>query len=339
MKLIKDLTQKPAIFNFLSVCVTFFMLLGCSDDDQVSLPFNKTPGNGEFFRLKDFGQVDVIPENRQVRVLVRVTDSIGFGVTDLKKTDFEVLENNIDKVNDVEANTKIDPDSIPFTIKTVLLLDVSSSVEGKIGEIKTAVKELIQAKVADQEFAIYTFDSKVELVSEFTSNTTDLLSAVNALEETGLDASTNLYRGIIEASKAWEDNISIDRIEEGSMIVFTDGKHNADPGIQVGDAINAIGEKSVFVAALDGPNLDEPTLVDIAGAENRYLFASDVSGLANVFLDIQDKILTQSKSIYYITYTSPISVPGTQNLKIFIQDNRNPGPDCMVEKAFSTNGF
>ena len=338
MKLIKDLTQKPA--NYLVfVFVTLLILQGCSDDDQVGLPFNKTPGNGEFFRLKDFGEVDVIPENRQVRILVRVTDSIGFGVTNLKKTDFEVLENNIDKVNDVEANTKIDPDSIPFTIKTVLLLDLSSSVEGKIGEIKTAVKELILAKVPEQEFAIYTFDSKVVMAQEFTSSTSELLGTVNSLAETGLDASTNLYRAIIEASKAWQDNISIDRIEEGSMIVFTDGKHNADPGLQVSDAINAIGEKSVFVAALDGPNLDESTLVEIVGDESRYLFANDVSGLATLFLDIQDKILTQSKSIYYITYTSPISVSGTQNLKIFIRDNRNPGNDCMVEKAFSTNGF
>lgn len=339
MKLIKNLTQKPAHANFLTAIVALLMLQACSDDDPVSPPFFKEPGTGEFFRLKDFGEVDVIPQNRQVRVLVRVTDSVGFGITNLEKTDFEVLENNIDKVNDVEANTKIDPDSIPFTIKTVLLLDMSRSIEGKIGEIKTAVKELIQAKVPEQEFAIYTFDSQVELIRDFTTNTSELLSAVNALEETGLDASTNLYRAIMEASQTWQDNISIEQIEEGSMIIFTDGKHNADPGLQVGDAINAIGEKSVFIAALDGPNLDEATLVEIAGDESRYLFASDVSGLANVFLDIQDKILTQSKSIYYITYTSPISVPGNQNLKIFIRDNRNPGADCMVEKTFSTNGF
>ena len=339
MKLIKNLTQKPAHANFLTAIVALLMLQACSDDDPVSPPFFKEPGTGEFFRLKDFGEVDVIPQNRQVRVLVRVTDSVGFGITNLEKTDFEVLENNIDKVNDVEANTRIDPDSIPFTIKTVLLLDMSRSIEGKIGEIKTAVKELIQAKVPEQEFAIYTFDSQVELIRDFTTNTSELLSAVNALEETGLDASTNLYRAIMEASQTWQDNISIEQIEEGSMIIFTDGKHNADPGLQVGDAINAIGEKSVFIAALDGPNLDEATLVEIAGDESRYLFASDVSGLANVFLDIQDKILTQSKSIYYITYTSPISVPGNQNLKIFIRDNRNPGADCMVEKTFSTNGF
>ena len=339
MKRIKNLTQKPAHANFLTAVVALLMLQACSDDDPVSPPFFKEPGTGEFFRLKDFGEVDVIPQNRQVRVLVRVTDSVGFGITNLEKTDFEVLENNIDKVNDVEANTKIDPDSIPFTIKTVLLLDMSRSVEGKTGEIKTAVKELIQAKVPEQEFAIYTFDSQVELIRDFTTNTSELLSAVNALEETGLDASTNLYRAIMEASQTWQDNISIEQIEEGSMIIFTDGKHNADPGLQVGDAINAIGEKSVFIAALDGPNLDEATLVEIAGDESRYLFASDVSGLANVFLDIQDKILTQSKSIYYITYTSPISVPGNQNLKIFIRDNRNPGADCMVEKTFSTNGF
>ncbi|MDN5215619.1 VWA domain-containing protein [Fulvivirgaceae bacterium BMA12] len=339
MKLTRNLTQKPTSLCFLLFLTTIYMLQGCSEDDQPGLPFNKTPGDGEFYRLKGFGSVDVISENRQVRVLVRVTDSLNFGVTNLDKSDFEVLENNIDKVNDVEANTKIDPDSIPFTIKTVLLLDLSSSVEGKIAEIKTAVKELIQAKVPDQEFALYTFDSKVKLVQEFTSSTSSLIAAVNSLPDIKLDASTNLFQAIIEASGAWQDNIGIDRIEEGSMIIFTDGKHNADPGLRVEDAIDALDEKSVYVAALDGPNLDQPTLIQIVGDENKYIFANDVSKLASVFLEIQDKILTQSKSIYYITYTSPISVPGTQNLKIMINNNRNPGADCLVEKAFSTDGF
>ncbi len=336
--------KKLIPFNY-SILVSFFVmasgifLLSCGDDDLPGLPFNKEVGNGEFYRLKAFGPVDVIPGERQVRVLVRVTDSLELGVKDLKPEDFVVLENNEDKVGDIEANTKIDPESIPFTIKTVLLLDISSSVEGKIAEIKSAVRSLIQSKVQRQEFAIYTFDSKVNKIQDFTSDISTLLNAVNQVPEGELDASTNLYRAIITASQAWNDNIGIDLIEEGSMIIFTDGKHNADPSLEANDVINAIGQKSVFVAALDSPNLDEEVLKEIAGGEGKYLFANDVSGLASVFLNIQEKILTQSKSIYYITYTSPISVGGTQNLKIMIDENRNPGRDCLVEKSFSTNGF
>ena len=292
-----------------------------------------------FFRLQDFGTLDVIPSERKVRILVRVTDSLDLGVTGLEKNDFEVLENNEDKVSDLESGIKIDPETIPYQIKTVLLLDISKSVEGKIPEIKSAVTDLINAKVSSQEFAIYVFDSEVKKILDFTDNTLALLEAIDNLPEEGLDNSTNLYQAIINAAQSWEDKIDIDRIEEGSMIIFTDGKHNADPGLTAEHALQAIRDRSVFVAALNSPNLDQTTLEYLARDDQHYLLADDVSSLTNVFLDIQSRILTQSKSIYYITYTSPISVSGNQNLKIFVKDNRNPGADCMIEKYFSSHGF
>ncbi len=327
---------------FKSACLltlTLIIITGCRKDELETLPFEKQIGDGEFYRLADFGTLDVIPENRQVRVLVRVTDSLNFGVTDLEKGAFEVLENNIDKVNDVEAETRIDPEIIPYTIKTVLLLDLSSSVESKIEEIKSAVKNLIQSKVANQQFAIYTFDSKVTKLLDFTEKSVELYDAIESLPENDFDNSTNLYRAIIETSKIWENKIEIDEIEEGSMIIFTDGKHNADPKLFVEDVLNELGEKSVYVAALNGQNLDEDPLKQIAGNEKRYFFADDIDALSEVFLGIQDRILTQSRSIYYITYTSPISVPGVQNLKVLIKNNRNPEGDCMIEQSFSTNEF
>ncbi|MDN5204499.1 VWA domain-containing protein [Fulvivirgaceae bacterium BMA10] len=338
MTFLKELT-KNGLLGLILIGAGLFGVIACSDDEAAPNPFIKTPGTGEFYRISAFGNVDVIPSKRQVRILARVTDSLHFGVPGLEKSDFEVLENNEDKVSDVEANTKIDPDSIPFTIKTVLLLDISKSLEGEINNIKTAVNNLIDAKVDQQEFAIYTFDSKVNMIQDFTSDAITLKNSVNALPESELDASTNLYRAIIDASKAWQDKITIDEIQEGSMIIFTDGKHNADPNLNLNAAIGAIKGKSVFVAALDGPNLDEANLKSIVGNEARYLLADDISKLEEVFLSIQQKIITQSKSIYYITYTSPISVSGTQNLKVLLKNNRNIGEDCMVEKTFSTSGF
>ena len=319
--------------------ILLLLLLGCKEDESQILPYQKEIGNGSYYRLSDFGSVDVYPEHRQVSLLIRVTDSLNLGVTNLDKDDFKVLENNEDKVGDLEANTKIDPETIPFTIKTVLLLDLSSSVESEISNIKSAVKELIAAKVNHQEFSIFTFDSEVKQILDFTSNGNTLISAINNLPETGFDNSTNLYQAIITASKSWQDIINIDEIEEGSMIVFTDGKHNADPHLNIMTVLNSIENKSIYAAALNSPNLDEASLLQIVGEKSRYHLASNIGDLANVFLDIQDRILTQSKSIYYITYTSPISVPGVQNLKIMIDNNRNPGGDCMIEKSFSSQGF
>ncbi len=326
-------------FGFLFIV---FLLSSCTADEDNTPQFNCAPvqaGNGAFLRVESFGPVSVVPEDRQVRILVGVSDSLGNGVDNLTIQDFQVLENCEDKVNDLEAQTQIDDVTIPFTIRTVLLLDISSSLEGQIADMKAAVNALLDAKLPEQEFALFSFDSQVQLLQDFTSDVNQLKSIINQLPESGLDASTNLYQAIIDGANVWEDIRTVDQIIAGSMIVFTDGKHNADPTLTIEDVSVAIENKVTFIAALDGPNLDSESLQKIAKNEENYLAANQISLLDEVFLNIQQKVIRESNSTYFITYTSPISVTGNQNLRVLLQNNRNAGSDAFVDLAFSTEGF
>ena len=325
MKIIQ-LLPKILIFSLLLAFVS------CKKDR------NSPVNNDNFYRLNAF-ETGVNPDMRQVRILFQVTDYDRNGVPGLTESDFIVTENG-GRI-DSEANLKIDPDSIPFALKTVLLLDVSSSVTDFVPQIKAATKSLVNQKLPNQEIAIYTFAAQPELVLDFTTDQTALINAIDALPEDGLVNSTNLYGGIIAVANLWEDKYSIDEIEDGSLIVFTDGRHNATQALTLSDAKSAISGKKVYIAALSSPDLDEASLKQLASEGDHYFLADNIAALENTFLNIQTEITNLSKSIYYMFYQSPISdpTPFENELKVEVKNNKNPESDRLILEEFNSAGF
>lgn len=320
-------------FSALVVLLFTLALASCKKDNDVS------PANlDNFYRLKSF-EVGVVPEQRTVQVLFQVTDYYQKGVSTLVADDFIVSEN--DGRIDTEANIRLGQSAIPFTLKNVLLLDVSRSVEGFIPQIKAAAKALVENKLPNQEIAIYTFDAEVEMLQTFTTDKTALLNALDQLPTTALVNSTNLYGAVMEVADLWEDNYAIDGIVDGSLIVFTDGRHNASQVLSLNDAKQATADKKVFVAALESPDLDEAALKQLAVESDRYFKASDVSGLEQMFLHIQDDIQRAANSIYFLYYQSPITDPTPYNNKLTIEvkDNFNNGSDRLITETFNSEGF
>ena len=315
--------------------IAFFLLvaIGCNKDDDF-LPADLS----SFYRLESF-EVGVIPKSRTVQVLFQVKDYDLKGNADLTEEDFIVTENegNIDS----EADLRVGRSSIPFSIRTVLLLDITRSVEGLIPQIKDAAKVLIQNKMPEQEIAIYTFDSQTIERQSFTDNREELIAAINAIPETGLVNSTNLYGGVIEVANLWEDNYSIDGIVDGSLVIFTDGRHNASQTVDLNDALNALGDRRAYVAALSSPDLDEGALQSLAKENDRYFKADDIAGLEQMFIDIQEEIQSLSNSIYFLYYQSPISDPSPyeNTLKIEVRNNANFGGDSRISEKFNSVGF
>ncbi len=300
---------------------------------------NTTPNTiDNFYRLKSF-EVGVIPKDRMVQVLFQVTDYYRKGVTDLRAEDFIVSENG-GRI-DSEAQIRLGQSDIPFTLRNVLLLDISKSVEGLIPQIKTAARALIDSKLPEQEMAIYAFDANTYELQTFTADPAALKAAIDALPSSGLVSSTNLYGAIIDVADLWEDSYSIDGIVDGSLIIFTDGRHNASQVLTLQSAKQALGDKKVFVAALESSDLDEQALKQLAGSGERYFKASDVNGLTQMFLDIQQDILRAAKSIYFLYYQSPITDPTPFNNKLTIEvkDNFNTGPDRIITEYFNSEGF
>ncbi len=327
MQLISNISKLLFLLLFVSAAAS------CNKDDD-SAPLDLT----KFYRLKSF-EVGVVPEDRQVQVLFQVTDYNKKGVADFLAENFIVSENK-GRI-DTEAEIRLGRGSIPFALKNVLLLDISSSVESFVPQIKAAAKSLIEKKLPNQEIAIYTFDAEVKQLIGFSTNQTALLAVVQSIPESGLENSTNLYGAIKQVADLWEDAYQIDGIVDGSLIIFTDGRHNASQAQTLATAKAALGDKRVYVAALASPDLDETALKSLAVVNERYFKADDTAGLEQMFLDIQTEIQGLANSIYYLYYQSPISdpTPYQNELKIEVKENMNNGFDRFLIEQFNSDGF
>ncbi|TAK37233.1 MAG: VWA domain-containing protein [Saprospiraceae bacterium] len=317
----------------LSLVFIFLAIAGCKKDNGTN-PVDLS----KYYRLKSF-EVGVVPEQRTVQVLFQATDYSHNGVSTLTEDDFIVSEN--DGRIDTEADIRLGQGSIPYVLKNVLLLDISRSVEGLVPQIKAAAKALIQNKLDNQEIAIYTFAADITGVQSFTTDKAALLAAIDQLPESGLVNSTNLYGAIIEVADLWQDAFEIDGIVDGSLVIFTDGRHNASQVLTLNSAKNALGTRKVYVAALDSPDLDETALKSLAVKEERYFKANDVAGLEQMFLSIQQEIQGLANSIYFLYYQSPITDPAPYNnkLKIEVKENLNNGSDRQIVEMFNSAGF
>ncbi len=317
----------------ISFLLSIAVISGCKKDNDFD------PADlSRYYRLKSY-EVAVVPEQRMVQVLFQVTDYYKKGVADLKKEDFIVSENkgNLDS----EADLRVGRNSIPFELKTVLLLDISRSVEGQVPQIKKAAKALIEMKLPEQQIALYTFDSKSTRLKNFSKDKASLLAAIDNIPETDLVNSTNLYGAILDVADLWEDHFSIDGIVDGSLVIFTDGRHNASQTLTLSTAIAALGNRHVYIAALDSPDLDEAALKALANSYDRYYEAKDIEGLTDMFLDIQSQIQSLSNSIYFLYYQSPISDPTPYNNELFIEvkGNLNTNSDGWIQEYFDSKGF
>lgn len=325
-------------------------IAGCTDIAGLNFERSANKNDGSclydetrFFAMQNYG-VTVDPPERQVQVLLQVMDADGRGVANLPATDFVVAENG--RKIGVESSATVSAETIPFTIPTVILLDLSSSVEGLVPQIKEATISLIENKTPNQRIAVYVFDRNTRLVHDFTDNELALVEAVNGIPEEGLFSSTNLYGAIVDVSQTWQDEVSMENITDGSLVVFTDGFHNADPELGIQDAVNAMLDangalREIYVAALNGPDLDRAPLQQLTFATEGFFEAEDITGLQDVFLQIQEEITALSNSFYLLTYTSPITNPAANDevLEVAISGNSNLDDNGRVMAEFDSQGF
>ena len=323
---------------------------GCTDiaGRNFSRSANKDDGScaydqDRFFTMQNFG-VEVDPAAREIRVLMQVTGETDRGVTGLLQEDFVVAENG--RKIGIESSASVNAEIIPFSMPTVLLLDLSSSVEGLVPQIVGATIALINSMTENQEIAVYVFDRETRLIRDFTSDKAALITAVSEIPDDDLFDSTNLYGAIIDVSGRWQDEVSMDRIVAGSLIIFTDGFHNADPSTTIQDAVNAMvgtdgALKNIYVAALDGPDLDRPPLQQLTFGTGGFFEATDVSGLQEILLEIQSEIAALSNSFYLLTYTSPITNPEPHDelLEVAVVGNSNTDPSGRILAEFNSSGF
>jgi len=143
-----------------------------------------------------------------VTIPVSVTDRYGRFISDLRKEEFQVFEDNIPQKIEYFASVEQ-----PFTV--ILLLDVSGSTWGKIDEIKKAAIAFTNQLRSDDKVAVWTFSDHVDVLCRPTSDRHVLRSAIMRARTFG---GTSLYDAVMMALKESETF-------EGrkAIILFTDG--------------------------------------------------------------------------------------------------------------------
>lgn len=331
--------QTKSIFSVLLISISLF---GCNDCDQIFWKkCDPEPLGKKGYFTMNLLDISTEPSKRQVNILFQALDEENVGVDDLVKEDLDVLENN--EFIDTETGLRIDPGQIPSKIKTIFLIDISSSITNQVQQIKDASIALIDSKLSNQEFAIFTFDKDLYLIQGFSSDVNLLKQKINSIPNSGLENSTNLYGALIKLTNnstlSWNEEFNTSNILAYNLILFTDGRHNADPSISLQNVLPLTRNKSIYIAALQSPDLREEPLKEIAG--QRYFLANNIDQLRNTFIDVQNNIKKTSNSIYFMFYRSTISNPASRqnSLEIRIRNNTNSTNSGRIKTSFNSLGF
>ncbi|MCS6873811.1 MAG: VWA domain-containing protein [Pyrinomonadaceae bacterium] len=148
-------------------------------------------------------------ETNLVVIPVTVVDRYGRFISNLRKEDFEIFED--DKPQKIEYFANVEQ---PFSV--ILLLDVSPSTSNKIEEIKQAAVNFINYLRSEDRVMIVAFDKEIRVLSQLTSDRSKLYRAIMKadLEESG----TSLYEAV---------SFAISKISEfegrKAIVLFTDG--------------------------------------------------------------------------------------------------------------------
>jgi Ca-activated chloride channel homolog len=167
-----------------------------------------------------------------------------------------------------------------------LVIDTSSSMAGrKLEDAKAAAA----AFVAQMDFApgrdqvaVVRYDTEAEVACPFTNAGAVIEAAVRNLHSrsgTHIDKGLRLALGELQSPRHLERNMSV-------MILLTDGVQTGTPGeeLRAANEVHGAGVR-VYTIGL-GADVDEVTLREIAGSDDRYYSAPDSGDLGHIYGEI-----------------------------------------------------
>ena len=263
----------------------------------------------------------------------QVKDQAGKYVSSLSTSDFYILEDGLAIAPSESFQELVPLSQIPYTLKTVLLIDVSASINTTdLANMKTAALNMVANLLPHQQIAVYKFDDTFTQVATFTNNKTTLNTAINAL--TIGNPSTNLYGAISNAVSLWTDSTSATQITKGFLVAITDGADTA--GIStLNAALASIGTKSVYTIGA-GAQADTGALTSLGNAG--YLSISDYSKLQPALTQISANVAAEASSFYFMHYSTP-KRSGAHNLTLGVANNTNTSTNATIKSSFSASGF
>ena len=271
-----------------------------------------------------------------VNILFQVIDSDNWGVTSLTTEHFEVREDD-QVVSPTESAMRVQKrEAIPhrFKLKTVLMLDTSTSVKDHLEQIKQAAVILVENMTENQEIALYEFSEKPELLQDFTDDAAALTKAIQDIE-LGFPT-TNLYGSVITGTARWADIFTTTQVQQGFLVILTDGS-DTQGSYTLSEALTARGNKNVYTIGL-GNEIDPDVLRELGNAG--FFQIADVSKLADQlaerFIEIQKRIVSFADSFYWLRYLSPKRGDREHSLAVIVKGNE---VNYSIEGSFNSRDF
>jgi Ca-activated chloride channel family protein len=177
------------------------------------------------------GQDDDVIKVDSTIVLINaaITDNSGKSVGGLAQKQFQVLEDGQEQ----EIKT-FAAEQTPFA--AVILVDTSGSMENRVSMARAAAIRFLDGLRANDFTAIYKFDSKVDLVQDF-SNSRDIRESIFDLKAYGMTVLNDaIYRAAGELSKRTEQRRAIIVLSDGED---TQSGHSADAALKAALAVGA----------------------------------------------------------------------------------------------------
>jgi tight adherence protein B len=188
----------------------------------------------------------------------------------------------------------------------VLVMDTSGSMQGApMQDAKSAAAAFLAAMGPDDEFALVSFASDVEVLTEFTGDRDALTSAINGLEARG---NTALYDGVVRGAGLLLGREGRDQI----VVLLTDGGDTASAST-LDQAVSALKETGapMYTIGLETPEADMNVLATMAAqSRGRLIGVADSADLQRLYEDIARELTTQ----YRVSFES--AAPNTTDLEL-----------------------
>jgi VWFA-related protein len=154
-----------------------------------------------------------------VSVVAVVRDRKGRFVPDLSQRDFIVVESGESRPI---VGFKAENDG---PVRLAIVFDVSGSmrVGTKAEDAREAARQLLSSLSGSDQAALFSFDTKLERVRDFTSDFGSLIAALDKVDPPY--GQTSLYDAVAEAARAVANNGGSDRNspQRAAVVVLTDG--------------------------------------------------------------------------------------------------------------------
>jgi VWFA-related protein len=272
------------------------------------------------------GQIVTSIAPQLLRFNASVTDRNGRAIGGMKRGDFIVYENGIER-----RVTDVVPTNEPFNL--VLLLDVSGSVEERMDFIRKAARDFLRTASPQDRIAIISFRDDIQVISDFSTNR-QLLS--QKLDQIDAGGATALYDAL---GYVLSDTLKQLRGERTAVVILSDGDDNKS-FVPFPALMEAIMESGALIyplyvpsglipeASVPRPEITRDplrtrylTLTTRADEEGRKL--ASVSG--GVYYPIRrvedlqrayDDVVVQLRTAYTITYASNSTPSGNRRVRV-----------------------